>query len=53
MEEDENDAAETGANAAVQVDPAQIKTIIDTSNDMNVIFSAVQNCRKVTLVNLK
>ena len=53
VEDSENEVTEKDANSAQQMDPAQIKQIIDTSSDINVIMGAVQNCRKVRKLSIQ
>lgn len=47
VEDSENEVTDKDSNAVPPPDPVQIKALIDSSNDINVILGAVQNCRKV------
>lgn len=45
--EDENECADKEVNTQSQVDPVQLKNIIENSTDTSTILNAVQNCRKI------
>ena len=45
--EDENECTDKEVNTQSQVDPVQLKNIIENSTDTATILNAVQNCRKV------